>query len=240
MPSLMKRLDRIVALLGLVAVLTSVTFLLAGEPGKPAHPKTSAPCCQAKAASTCSSAATTDEHIVQELVTILKETRSPDTLLVTVTVLGRMGPAAKPAIPVIIRSADRLELLKDISNPEATGRKEELAEILMDSIDRILQKPGSGRPKTARVPRPDQLIYPPAAPACAPCPPTYAPPPAYISREPQPPQPAPAPGVYEAVPVPTEAPAPPPTLVPPPAPTPPRPAPSKPSRPRVSSPSYAP
>jgi hypothetical protein len=232
----MKRLNWIFGLLGLVGVLTSLTFLLGAEPAKSPHSKPTTSCCEEKGCSACCSAmaTTTDDHIVQELMTILKETRSPDTFLVTVTVLGRMGPAAKSAIPAIIRNAERLEMLTDVANPEAEGRKEEVAEALMDSMAHILRKPMTGRVKTARATAAASVVYP------IPCaPPACIPQPVYIQGDAQPPQPAPSLGVYQAVaPPPTVAPAPVQEILPAPSPVKP-PAPKKASKSKVPAPNVS-
>ncbi|HKB40226.1 MAG TPA: hypothetical protein VKD72_27600, partial [Gemmataceae bacterium] len=49
-----------------------------------------------------------DDDLVGALVAILEETRSPDTLLVTVKALADLGPRARTAVPAVIRSAERL------------------------------------------------------------------------------------------------------------------------------------
>jgi hypothetical protein len=55
-----------------------------------------------------------DDDLMGGLVAILDETKSPDTLLVTVKALADLGPRARSAVPAVIRSAERLGVLKDL------------------------------------------------------------------------------------------------------------------------------
>jgi hypothetical protein len=51
-----------------------------------------------------------DRHdLVSELIAILNETKSVSTFYLTLGVLAEMGPRAEPAIPAIIRNAERLD-----------------------------------------------------------------------------------------------------------------------------------
>jgi hypothetical protein len=138
------------------------------------------------------SASSDDGRIVEELTAILKETRSTETFAVTAMVLGRMGPAAKQALPVIIRNAERLELFENLYKTSASADNTALQEVV-EAIEMILDKKGGTKrrirhPYTAPPPpsnwtppptpvTPAPLINGPAAPV--PCPPAtpVAPPP---------------------------------------------------------------
>src|SRR5207244_8896475 len=54
---------------------------------------------------------------IDELVSILNETRSPDAFLVTLSILQELKPEARAVVPAIIRNAERLRLLKR-TNPD--------------------------------------------------------------------------------------------------------------------------
>ena len=45
-----------------------------------------------------------NEHLVAELVVILKETKSADTFLITVKALADFGPRSKPAVAAMLRA----------------------------------------------------------------------------------------------------------------------------------------
>ncbi|MBY0522578.1 MAG: hypothetical protein K2R98_04245 [Gemmataceae bacterium] len=52
--------------------------------------------------------------LVQELIGVLNETKSREVLIMTFAALAAMGPDAKPAIPAILRSAERCDLLRGV------------------------------------------------------------------------------------------------------------------------------
>jgi hypothetical protein len=70
----------------------------------------------------------------QELIAILNETQSAETLFVTVKVLEGMGSAAKPAVPAVIRNAERLGLFKGLTRAEGHVRKEKLVEEVVAAL----------------------------------------------------------------------------------------------------------
>lgn len=108
-----------------------------------------------------------DAQVVQELTTILNETTSREAYVYTVGVLGKMGRSARPALPAIIRNAERLRLF----TPNARGSEDYLS-IMNEAIDCILERhPVSPVQVTAKVNAPAPSLAAPApqpAPAAAP------------------------------------------------------------------------
>jgi hypothetical protein len=173
----------------LAAALVFTLALGIGPALRGADPVSQCPACCEKEASKTQTVKATKEKVVQELIVLLNETKSPDTFIVTASALGMMGHDARPAVPSIIRNADRLGLLKGISemigSEEAEeakpSRQQRLAEGVMDCLDQILSKqPNNG--KTANPgPQPPAmpLMCPPSGlvlPECLPFP--MCPPPA--------------------------------------------------------------
>jgi len=78
------------------------------------------------------------QGLVPELVAILNETKSLDTFLVTLRLLEGMGKQAEPAIPAIIRNAERLEVFKDHS-AHKEGNSERI-DAIVKSLERIRGK----------------------------------------------------------------------------------------------------
>jgi hypothetical protein len=74
-------------------------------------------CCEAKAdgcaAKPCPACA--DARLYAELVAIIKETNSPDAFMVAVTGLAATEDHGRKAIPVVIRNAERIGVLKGIA-----------------------------------------------------------------------------------------------------------------------------
>jgi hypothetical protein len=175
----MKRNDLLAATL-VFAVALGINPVLRG-----ADPVPQCPACSAKETSKTQTVKATKEKLVQELIAILNETKSPDTFIVTASALGMMGHDARPAVPSIIRNADRLGLLKGISelageeSEEAKPtRQQRIAEGIMDCLDQILSKQPSNGGKTANPPA-VPLVCPPSGiilPECLPFP--VCPPPA--------------------------------------------------------------
>jgi hypothetical protein len=84
-----------------------------------------------------------EEQLVQELVKILNETKSPQTLLATTLALMPMGKKAQAAVPAIIRNAERLkvfETLKDISSPKAENATIIMTAVMAIQMDLALTK----------------------------------------------------------------------------------------------------
>jgi hypothetical protein len=134
------------------------------------------------------------EKLVQELVTILSETKSVETYFVTVSALGMMGRDARPAVPAIIRHAERLEIFKDISfdDSEKPNRQQRIAEGIMDSLEQILSKQPVAPPQVsyqvtpAMCPPPPGMVLP--TPVSFPIMPPAPPPPNALPCRPTAPQ----------------------------------------------------
>jgi hypothetical protein len=202
----MKRTAPLFTLLGLAAVLVPLLAVLGNAspptsaPARPSDPVLSAPPTPATTRACPAQAPSANEKVVGELVALLRETRSPDTFLVTVMVLGRMGAEARPAIPDIIRNAERLNVFKDVTRPAGRGDELGLAEGVWSSIEMILDGSSAGRTWIRRTPvEPgyygspaasygSPVAYPPS-PACSAPPP----PPTCTSPAPADPPPCPAP-----------------------------------------------
>jgi hypothetical protein len=152
-----------------------------------------------------------NDKVIDELTAILKETKSPETFLVTAVTLGRMGPEAKRAIPVIIRNAERLEMFEDLLETKAPAGSR-AAEEVMAAIEMILDKKAGAKeriwqnrtPAACCTPATPYAAY---TPGMAPPPPSSTLPPApsgslvpapgwnaptVVPAPPQPPQPTPA------------------------------------------------
>jgi hypothetical protein len=82
--------------------------------------------------------------LVGELVGILNDTKSRGTFLVTLAVLQKLGPEARPAIPAILRNADRLDLFENTTAPNA--RDKQIAAEVLAVIDAILGRVAPPRP----------------------------------------------------------------------------------------------
>ena len=103
------------------------------------QPPQSAP--KSKSSQACSSEPSgPNGALVKELVKILDETQSPDTLLVTVGLLAEMKADAKLAVPAAIRAAERLQVfgtsLVSAKNNQEDNVANELAEFLIELVRR--------------------------------------------------------------------------------------------------------
>jgi hypothetical protein len=118
----MKRKLPLFVMVGVAGLLVPVLAVLAQSSSS-----RSVACCSPAPGSASKSATTspTDDKIIDELIAILKETKSAETFIVTAMALGTIGPEAKRALPQLIRGAERLELLEDLfnSSAEAGGRE---------------------------------------------------------------------------------------------------------------------
>jgi hypothetical protein len=110
-----------------------------------------------------------NQQLVRDLTAILKNTKSPDTFLVTVRALGDMGSRAKPAVPAIILNAERLGLLENIL--EQADDEEQLGPGIMitEAIADIVTPRRDRQPSGYAVP-------PPCCPPCCPAPSLLLPP----------------------------------------------------------------
>jgi hypothetical protein len=104
-----------------------------------------------------------DDAQLQELIKILNETKSPMTLVATTVALVPLGDKAKPAVPAILRNAERLKVLEDLGK---ASRKGELAAELLDAIFAIQSgwTPDNNGPNNYRPFSPVPRAYVPATP----------------------------------------------------------------------------
>ncbi len=114
---------------------------------------------------------TSDEEYVHELLEILKETRSIDTFIVTLTLLKEAKANPHQTIPVVIRQAERLGIFANHAmKPE--GLAGELATSVMEMIDEILTKTSKTKSSTPKATCPCSSslrgkVTPPNVPACS-------------------------------------------------------------------------
>lgn len=180
----MRRKLPLFVLVGVAGVLVPVLALLAQSSSTPCA---SACCSQASGTASKSSApSATDAKIIDELVAILKETKSEETFIVTAMALGRMGPEAKRALPQLIRNAERLELFEDLFDANAAAGDRQVVRQVAEAIMMLAETSKDGRPTgygypTAPMPWGNSLYGTPsvvggwnqpavAPPAVAPCP----------------------------------------------------------------------
>ena len=136
--------------------------------------------------------------LIKELVKILDETQSPDTLLVTVGLLAEMKADAKLAVPAAIRAAERLQVfgtsLVSSKNNQEDSTANELAELLMELVRR---EDKGGRVRACAPPppmlapaytgsTPAGVVVPPTDPLVVPSP-TENPPTPHVVAPAQPP-----------------------------------------------------
>jgi hypothetical protein len=119
--------------------------------------------------------------LVEELRSLLQDTSSRDTFLLTVKALADIGPEARSAVPAIIRGAERLGLSKDIE--QQVMNEQGPGVMIVECVERMLMGPGCPPRWAATVVGVPALPphVPPSAtysiPAYPPAPaPTYAPP----------------------------------------------------------------
>jgi hypothetical protein len=118
-----------------------------GESTRPAVPKgCPAGCCGKSCDKACPAAPTVpndDEQACRELVEIIRTTESPDTFTAAVVgLLGTNGTAgqryARRAAPVVIRSAERLGVLKGLAS---SGQPTPAQEALLDYLEGMAAMP---------------------------------------------------------------------------------------------------
>jgi hypothetical protein len=85
--------------------------------------------------------------LVSELIAVLDETQSVDTFLVTLGLLESMEAKAQPAIPSILRNAERLGVFKN--HLTSKGRDTEQVESIVKSLEKILSSEQKSSPRTA-------------------------------------------------------------------------------------------
>jgi hypothetical protein len=78
-----------------------------------------------------------DQKVVKELVEIVSATDSPDTFALAVLALQQLGDKAKPAVPTIIRNAERLKIFSGNAPTSAyvvPSKKQQLANAVAQGI----------------------------------------------------------------------------------------------------------
>jgi hypothetical protein len=135
-------------------VLALTLVLLLGQGGA-ADEKTSKPA--------RNKAADVEQVIVNELVEIIAATDSPDTFALTVLALQQLGDKARPAVPTIIRNAERLKIFNTIQPAgnayPMPGKKQQLAAAVGQGIMQLVD----GAPRaTCNTP---QFLAPPTVSA---------------------------------------------------------------------------
>jgi hypothetical protein len=156
----MKRSVPLFVLFGLLALLIPALTVFGEAPKGNASGSHACKSCKSCCQGCCAKcgpaiAASGNNDLVKELSAILKETKSPETFVVTVMALSRLGTEAKPAIPGIIRNAERLALLKDIGASGDDSGPSKLTQEIVADIQMILD--GTTNPKT---PTPTTYGYP--------------------------------------------------------------------------------
>lgn len=128
----MRRILSLFVMIGVVGVLVPVLAVLAQSSSI-----TSAPACCSPATCTASkpsASSSTDAKIIDEMIAILKETKSEETFVVAAMALGQMGPEAKRALPQLIRNAERLKLLEDVFASGASKGDRQVAQHVAEAI----------------------------------------------------------------------------------------------------------
>ncbi len=137
---------------------------------------------------------------VNELAAVLSETKSKDTYLAAVFILGRMGPRAQPAVGVILRNGERLGIFEGAFG--SNGASGAQAQIVLEALTVIVQgQPMGSPPPTPLPPLPPQYSIPQPVP-CVPQVPPGAPVPPPPPVAPSVPQPTLVPNQSPGAPVP--------------------------------------
>jgi hypothetical protein len=89
-------------------------------------------------AAPCQVACSPSTGLVGELVLILNETKSVDTFALTCSLLGKMGAEARPAVPAMIRNAERLGLLRKALLTGQRGKRQDAADALAELMEHIV------------------------------------------------------------------------------------------------------
>lgn len=104
------------------------------------------------------------EPFVQDMLTVLEETQSSDTFLITLELLAKESGGASTAIPKVLKNAERLGLLKD-AIVQGRDEKPEIAEHILKLVQEMRDNDRAGR-------RSNRYVSPAASswssPACYP------------------------------------------------------------------------
>lgn len=162
----MKRTLFVFVVVGLASLLVSALTVFGQSTTRSIHVERQAadPLVKRQTTTTAAKPSTDDEQLIDELAMILKETKSPETFLVTAMTLGRLGPKARRTLPIVIRNAERLELLEGLFDANAPSENRAVAQDAIEVIEMIIGKNGSGRVWTEKQPAPQPACYP-ATPA---------------------------------------------------------------------------
>jgi len=136
--------------------------------------------------------------LVKELVKILDETQSPDTLLVTVGLLAEMKADAKLAVPAAIRAAERLQVFGSSLVSSKDNQEDSAANELAELLVQLVRREDNGASVRACAPLPPMLapaytgptpvgvVVPPTAPVVVPSPTENPPTPHVVAPVPPP------------------------------------------------------
>jgi hypothetical protein len=89
--------------------------------------------------------ATLPGGLLGELIVILNETKSVDTFAVTCHLLAKMGAEAQPAVPAILRNAERLGLLKKRLLSGKKDQRPGVTDSLAEMLEQIVVPQGDPR-----------------------------------------------------------------------------------------------
>jgi hypothetical protein len=95
-----------------------------------------------------------DPELARELLAILNETRSPDTFLVTLSMLQVVKVEARLAVPAIIRNAERLRIFKRTNPDQPTEQQKMIVECIAELLKKD-REPASN--PSARLPEAGSL-----------------------------------------------------------------------------------
>lgn len=162
----MKRTLLVFVVVGMASLLVSALTVFGQSTTRSIYVERQAtdPLVKRQASATTVKSSTDDEQLIDELAMILKETKSPETFLVTAMTLGRLGPKARRTLPIVIRNAERLELLEGLFDANAAGENRAVAQDVIEVIEMIVGKNGSGRVWREKPPSTPPVCYP-ATPA---------------------------------------------------------------------------
>lgn len=114
---------------------------VAGKPAEPSAQPEKADWSQPRLAPVAAKA-----DLVDEMIQVLQRTESVDAFFVTLALLEEMGTKARPAIPAILRHAERLGILKN--HLTTRGRDSEHVDKVAQALEKI--RAAKDQPTTAR------------------------------------------------------------------------------------------
>jgi len=78
--------------------------------------------------------------LVQELIAVLNETKSREVMVMTIAALAELGPEAKCAVPVILRNAERCDLLRGVMEASKDSDQSKLGTQVLEWLMLMLGK----------------------------------------------------------------------------------------------------